>query len=242
MTKATLSAEWADNRAQSGEYFSSTNELDQELDYHYIRKITLNKNFSCPFDDSMEVVLEIAHSSGYWLMEMATDFPKTKFYGIDFESNAPDMVYPRNCFFGQGNYLEGLPYQDDFFDMIRLDMVHLRSLSSRDQILLLLSEVYRVTKKGGYIEFWDSDCPLLEKLLKTRLGDFKIDDLLSQRGFVNLTKKKVAIPLGKGSMVGELIKSFIYSTREKDDLIYLIEECEKYDSHINVFSGYGQKL
>lgn len=138
--------------------------------------------------------------------------------------------------------------------MVRLDMMHLRSLSTLDQILFLLSEVFRVTKKGGYIEFWDSDynsSPLLEKLMKIRVGnDLKIDELLTERGFVNVTKKKVAIPLGKGSMVGEfttaIMKSFIESmdarTREEDDLLYLIEECEKYDSQINVFSGFGQKL
>jgi len=254
MTKATLSQDWLENRAQSREYPSTTNEFDRDLEYHYIRKSILNGNSVCPFNDSMERVLEVAYSSGYWMMEMATDFPQTQFYGIDLESNAPDLVYPRNCFFGQGNYLKGLPYQDNFFDMIRLDMVHLRTHSTFDQILFLLTEVFRVTKKGGYIEFWDSDYsnPLLEKLMKIRVGnDLKIiDELLTERGFVNVTKKKVAIPLGKGSMVGEfslaVIKSFIESidarTREEDDLLYLIEECEKYDSHINVFAGFGQKL
>jgi hypothetical protein len=115
--------------------------------------------------------------------------------------------------------------------------------------------VFRVTKKGGYVEFLEPDynsSPLLGKLMKCRAGnDVKIDELLADRGFVNITKKMVAIPLGKGSMVGEFslaaIKSFIETidarTRDEDELLYLIEkECEKYDSHINVFAGFGQKL
>ncbi|CAB4486416.1 uncharacterized protein OCT59_022518 [Rhizophagus irregularis] len=250
MTRATLSQDWLGNRAQSGEYLPTANDVDRDLLYHYVRKSILNGNFSCPVDKSMERVLEIAYSSGYWMMEMATDFPNTQFFGIDLESSAPDLVYPRNCFFGQGDYLKGLPYQDNFFDMVRLDMMHLRSLSTLDPILFLLSEVFRVTKKGGYIEFWDSDynsSPLLERLTGIRVGNDHIEKLLTEQGFVNVTQKNVAIPLGKGSTVGEftvdIIKSFIASIdAREDDLLYLIEECEKYDSRINVFSGFGQKL
>ncbi|GBC06634.1 hypothetical protein RclHR1_00070001 [Rhizophagus clarus] len=201
----------------------------------------------------MKNVLEIAYSSGFWMMEMATDFPKIQFYGIDLESSAPDLVYPKNCFFGQGDYLKGLPYQSNFFDMVRLDMAHLRSLSTLDQILLLLSEVFRVTKKGGYVEFLELDynSPLLRKLMKFPVGDSpKIDELLAERGFVNITNKKVAIPLRKGSMVGEFslaaIKSFVEtigSEEDYNDLLHIVEEeSEKYDSHINVFAGFCQKL
>jgi SAM-dependent methyltransferase len=250
MTKATLTADWLDNRAQNGEYLSTDNDVDRDYLYHYICKSILNGNFSCPLDNSMENVLQIAYSSGYWMMEMATDFPKTKFYGIDLESNAPDLVYPKNCIFGQGDYLKGLPYQDNFFDMVRLDMIHLRSLATPEQVSSLLSEVFRVVKKGGYVEFLQPEYsspeysgPLLKKLIQICVGnDLKIDELLIDSGFVNVTNTKVAIPLGNGSMVGEFSLAAIKSFIDEDGLYLVEKESENDDSHINIFSGFGQKL
>jgi len=265
MTRATLSADLLDNRAQGSEYLSTDKEVDRDLLLHYMYKSTLNGNFSCPFDNTMEKCLEIGYSSGYWMMEMATDFPKCQFHGIDIEPRAPDLVYPKNCFFGQGNYLKGLPYEDGTFNV-----VHFKSLSTigtTDQILFLLSEAFRVTKKGGFVEFLEPDynpghlSPLLGKLMKIyvsdRVIDRKIDDMLTEVGFTNVSNNKVAIPLGRGNMVGEfslaVLKLFIETVdtrtksklnlRDEDDLLYLIEkECEQYNSHINIFSGFGQKF
>src|SRR6266496_1362049 len=83
------------------------------------------------------------------------DFSDCEFYGIDIEPNVPDQVYPRNCFFGQGDYLKGLPYENCTFDMVHLSMSTLGG--NADQISFLLSEAYRVTKKGGLIEFLEPD-------------------------------------------------------------------------------------
>jgi len=260
MTRVTVSADWLDNHAQ---YPSSEDEVeDRELLLHYIYKSTLNGNFSCPFDNSMKKCLDIGYSSGYWMMEMATDFPECQFFGIDIEPSSPDLVHPKNCFFGKGDYLKGLPYQSNMFDV-----VYIRSLSTLgtpDQILHLISEVSRVTKTGGYIEFLELDPnsgslrgPLLEKLMKIYVGNRAIDrqivDILTDFGLVNIKNNKIPIPLSKGSMVGELLKLFVETvdarTKSKmnlgaeDDLLYLVEkECEEHQSYINIISGFAQKL
>uniref|UniRef100_A0A1D1XJ36 Demethylmenaquinone methyltransferase n=1 Tax=Anthurium amnicola TaxID=1678845 RepID=A0A1D1XJ36_9ARAE len=264
-TKTNLSADWADNRIQENEHISDN--VDRDLLLHYIYKSILNGNHSCPFDNSMEKCLDIGYSSGYWMMEMATDFPNCQFYGIDIDPNVPELVYPKNCFFGQGDYLKALPYEDNSFDV-----VHLRSLSTlgnSTQISFLLSEVYRVTKKGGYVQYEffgpNSDpllSPILGKLMKiysnNTMFNCKMDRMLVESGFVNVTDNKVvSLPLVRGSMVGEFslaaLKNFIETmdvrTKSKldlrgdeDNLQYLLErECKQYNVYINVFSGYGQK-
>src|SRR5437762_2471839 len=50
------------------------------------------------------------------------EFPNCQFHGIDVEPNVPDLVYPKNCFFEQGDYLKKLPYQSNTFDVVRLTL------------------------------------------------------------------------------------------------------------------------
>ncbi|KAF9906805.1 hypothetical protein EC991_000248 [Linnemannia zychae] len=71
---------------------------------------------------------------------------------------------PSNCFFHKADTTRGLPFPDNTFDFCRIRLVlwgyHLNSFPD------LLSELIRVTKKGGWIEFVDMD-PCIKKANET---------------------------------------------------------------------------
>jgi ubiquinone/menaquinone biosynthesis C-methylase UbiE len=71
-------------------------------------------------------VLDVACGSGVWVLEMATSFPNTQFYGIDFACIYPTTIKPPNTTFQQCDVLdpEGLPFPDEFFDYIHMRLVY----------------------------------------------------------------------------------------------------------------------
>lgn len=71
---------------------------------------------------------------------------------------------PSNCFFHKADTTRGLPFPDNTFDFCRVRLIlwgyNLNSFPD------LLSELVRVTKKGGWIEFVDMD-PCIKKANET---------------------------------------------------------------------------
>lgn len=57
---------------------------------------------------------------------MATAFPHSEFYGIDFACLYPNSIKPSNTYFNQGDILdpEGFPYPDEYFDYIHMRLVY----------------------------------------------------------------------------------------------------------------------
>lgn len=121
-------------------------------------------------------VLDVACGSGVWVLEMATAFPHSEFYGIDFACLYPNTIKPANTYFNQGDILdpEGFPYPDEYFDYIHMRLVYncfsildlkvTRKKKAPDLTRLLincyqfvLGEIYRVLKPGGYVELRDID-------------------------------------------------------------------------------------
>jgi len=268
-----LSADWLSNHTQ----VSTDSDIDQELLLHYTFKSSLKGNYSCPLDGSMENALDVGFSSGVWMMEMSSEFPRCNFFGIDPKPRSPDLVYPDNCLFGEGDFLkQPLPYSDQKFDLVHLRLI-LFTLGA-DQMDVLLGEVGRVTKPKGYIEFLEPllsssnlGGPLLNKLLfiwsETIVNDAvddqfcdKLDKSLAERGFSKPVVVKVSIPLGKwGGMVGDFslaaLKLFISNSdhiksklnlHDENELSIFLgsveKECEQFKPHIDVYSGFAQKL
>lgn len=71
-------------------------------------------------------VLDVACGSGVWVLDMATTFPESQFYGIDFAIIYPNTIKPPNTTFHHGDLLdpEGFPYPDEFFDYIHMRLVY----------------------------------------------------------------------------------------------------------------------
>ena len=61
--------------------------------------------------------------SGFWLTEMAADYKKPKFIGIEMLSIFPKSTFPSNVEFVKRNFLDGLNKNDTF------DFIHMQFLS-----------------------------------------------------------------------------------------------------------------
>ncbi|RIA98796.1 S-adenosyl-L-methionine-dependent methyltransferase, partial [Glomus cerebriforme] len=82
---------------------------------------------------------------------VAAQYPNSKFYGIDIEPVFPQEIKPNNLEFKQADMFQGLPYPDNFFDLVHLETL-LFSITST-QLNFIIDEMLRVTKPNGYIEF-----------------------------------------------------------------------------------------
>lgn len=110
-------------------------------------KHLFNSNFSAPVKDLLSIkpkrnsgsgrnqwdegfdpprVLDIACGNGAWVLEMATEFPNSQFYGIDIVASYPTTVKPANTFFSQCDILHpnGLPFPNEYFDYIHVRQVY----------------------------------------------------------------------------------------------------------------------
>ncbi|CEP10542.1 hypothetical protein [Parasitella parasitica] len=176
-----------DNSIHSTPKYMSPNneqELDRLVQIHFIYKHLFGGNFLAPVKDllsnkqsrrnsgssyhqrmqdspsllSPPRVLDIACGNGTWILEMATEFPDSQFYGIDILANYPKLVKPANTFFSQQDILKGLPYPDDYFEYIHMRQVY--SCFSEEDWATIMKEIKRLLKPGGYIELRDID-PIL---------------------------------------------------------------------------------
>jgi ubiquinone/menaquinone biosynthesis C-methylase UbiE len=81
---------------------------------------------SWPNLDTPARVLDVACGSGVWVLEMATAFPDSEFYGIDFACIYPNTIKPPNTNFHQCDITDpqGFPYPDEYFDYIHMRLVY----------------------------------------------------------------------------------------------------------------------
>ncbi|KAI8979564.1 S-adenosyl-L-methionine-dependent methyltransferase, partial [Mycotypha africana] len=102
-------------------------------------------------------VLDIACGNGIWIMEMATDFPDSQFFGIDINTNYPKTIKPPNTNFLQWDILnsKGVPFPNEYFDYIFMRQVY--TCFSAEDWKTVMMEVKRLLKPGGYVEFRDLD-------------------------------------------------------------------------------------
>ena len=84
---------------------------------------------------------------------MAQEFPKSKFYGIDISPEFLKTFAP-NVTFTEGNILDGLPYPDATFDFV-FSRALVAAFTVEQWHNVYIPELLRVTKPGGWIEFFD---------------------------------------------------------------------------------------
>ena len=81
------------------------------------------------------------------------DYPESIFVGIDIVPLFPED-HPPNLTFIKCNILNGLPFPDNTFDFVRQAyvIVYMNWQSWKE---IVVKELIRVTKPGGYIEIMD---------------------------------------------------------------------------------------
>ncbi|CAG8468730.1 11171_t:CDS:2 [Dentiscutata erythropus] len=122
----------------------------------------------------------IWQSAGSWSLEMAANYPKSKFIGIDISPVQSEENKPPNVEFIKANVLERLPFDDNTFDFIFQRF--LTGGIPTDKWPSVINELVRILKPGGYLELAENDIyytsmgPASEKLIES------LSILLHERG------------------------------------------------------------
>ncbi|RHZ87489.1 hypothetical protein Glove_34g39 [Diversispora epigaea] len=226
---------------------------------HYICRFIWQKNYSAPIKEKLEsggaLVLDVGCGPGTWVIEMANEFPKSHYTGIDICPIYPRDQIPPNVNFLECNILDGLPYHDNTFDYI-----HVRYLITAFSELdwqIALKELVRVTKVGGIIEIVEdeieprNDGPISRLLfsaffsdLRSRNIDFTvfnhmIDMLLATQQLEDLKLEEISAPFGKwAGRIGTLLSENtgqIFRTFRSKFSSYLGLEQEEYDKLVEAW-------
>ncbi|RHZ67062.1 hypothetical protein Glove_303g141 [Diversispora epigaea] len=149
---------------------------------HFLYRHMWNGNFSSPVHELLQnsnaTVLDIGCSTGAWTLDMATDYPFSKFIGVDIFPIYPLEIRPKNVEFEMANILNGLPFDDGTFDFIFMRSMNL-SFTSQEWENVVMKELMRVVKPGGWIEIMERDPwitgvgPATDKCNKTFADELK---------------------------------------------------------------------
>lgn len=134
--------------------FPSANEhIDYLHHHHFLVKSIWSSNFSSPIEDTLRdgaKVLDVRCGAGTFLLELSNEYSFSEFTGIDKTKLFPSLIKPSNLNFIHANIVEGLPFQENHFDFVYLNIVEPRY--TLDQWTFIFSELIRVAKPGGYVE------------------------------------------------------------------------------------------
>ncbi|KAI8339541.1 S-adenosyl-L-methionine-dependent methyltransferase [Chlamydoabsidia padenii] len=144
----------------SSAYCLPRDELEQDRlnSQHFSLKVIFDGNILPIIASSLAPeakILDVGCGSSTWCLEMALDYPRAEIRGLDMADMFPTTIRPQNVNFDLHNALEGLPYENNTFDL-----VHMRLLIAawrKDEWGFLLKEIYRVLKPGGYVQLVESD-------------------------------------------------------------------------------------
>ncbi|KAF9344216.1 hypothetical protein BGX26_004645 [Mortierella sp. AD094] len=127
-------------------------------------------------------------------------------------------IRPRNCDFHTEVPLNRLPFSNEQFDFVYQRRQGIVLMSTEWQRTIL--ELFRVTKRGGWIEILEPDqflrgggelcqlageycVALFESMGRNPNVVYEMQQLLESAGFVNVTAKVWSIPVGWGGPVGQ---------------------------------------
>ncbi|RIA99735.1 S-adenosyl-L-methionine-dependent methyltransferase [Glomus cerebriforme] len=144
------------NKEKELTYYLSNDidDVDRQHMHHFFKKYIFQNNFSSPIEDKLFKedckVLDVGCGPGTWLLDVSNTYSNAQFFGLDIEPLFPQEIKPKNLQFIEADIRKGLPFPDNEFDFIHMESMLL--IFTKDQWNMVLSELIRVTKSGGYIE------------------------------------------------------------------------------------------
>ncbi|CAG8682636.1 8080_t:CDS:2, partial [Racocetra persica] len=151
-------------------------------------------------------VLDVGCGPGTWTIEMAINYNKSTFVGIDVSPIFPTEIKPNNAIFEEKNILNGIPHPDESFDFVHMRYMF-PSFTKNQWEEMVINEVVRVIKIGGWLELCEyelcQNCgPVLESLLSAR--------------------RKMLIMEGRNPDVAQILGKLMRNTQYFDDVIAVL--------------------
>ncbi|WP_376793980.1 class I SAM-dependent methyltransferase [Thermogemmatispora sp.] len=195
------------------------------LDFqHYMIRAALRGNYLAPIEQPRRI-LDVGCGTGQWAIELAQQFSQAEVIGLDLEQARNRSSAPPNYRFVQGDVLEGLPFEENYFDF-----VHQRLLILAIPLAAwpgTVQELARVTAPGGWIELVESSIspndfvpcgPAMRQLLNW-MGQLaalrgldaqgvvmqSLERYLAEAGLINIQRHVLEWPIGDwGGRLGSL--------------------------------------
>ncbi|CAG8770293.1 6603_t:CDS:2, partial [Funneliformis caledonium] len=124
-----------------------------------------------------------------WLLEVATEYKKSKFTGVDIKPTYPIDTKPCNVEFVQTEELTRLPFDDNTFDY-----VFCRAMMFAFKITdweIAIKEICRVCKVGGYVEFMEKDIVIENEREFTKKLRFRLIEELVKKNVEPIISPKI---------------------------------------------------
>ncbi len=211
-------------------YLMPTDQAEyNRLDFqHYLVRYAMQCNYIAPLDNP-HGILDVGCGTGRWAHEIALAFPQAKVFGLDINTieTKSEETIPRNYRFVRGNVLEELPFPDMTFDFLHQRFLHVAIPVTKWPHVV--SELIRVTRRGGWIELAESDQiiqrvgPAMAQLaqwgaqwsqqrgIDTQVCS-RLPSLLQSAGLTNIQSYRVDLPLGNwAGRIGNMTATDIYT-------------------------------
>ncbi|GBB95918.1 hypothetical protein RclHR1_26430002 [Rhizophagus clarus] len=228
---------------------------------HEVTKSVWGGNFVSPIEQDLTnkknfKVLDVGCGRTYvWLLELSKKYPSAKFIGLDLFSLSPPKDFSQdNLQFVQGDIIKGLPFEDGSIDFVHMRCV-LASFTERQWEEIVIKELVRICKPGGWIELSEIDAdgkslgPTSKRLLTaciTKLESNGINGLITEdipeffesTNQVEVYAEEKYSPIGSwGDDSGRLaLEFFLTIYNGSGDLMdYIGVNKEEYENMINQF-------
>ncbi|CAI2161444.1 7640_t:CDS:2 [Funneliformis geosporum] len=150
--KSTLSQLSTKSRQGSDTDFSLPIHECTKARYDNAIRDLFKSEFSAPVEEILTLngkIMEIGYGSSSWIINMAYEYPNSEFIGLYLKQDPIiSQNMPKNLTFIRDNLC--LSYDDDEFDFVRIGELIYRL--SEVEFEIIINEMVRVTKRGGWIE------------------------------------------------------------------------------------------
>ncbi|KAI8584324.1 hypothetical protein K450DRAFT_276679 [Umbelopsis ramanniana AG] len=200
---------------------------DEEVERMEVHELALwhvfRKSLFAPVADDLEEgirVLEVGIGTGKWITDLAFNHPKSQFIGTDIYIY-PTTDLPINCQFKPVDTTEGLPFPDNSFDYV-VQRNALYNYTRKEWENIVIPEMIRVLKPGGWIEFVEGETTIQDagpkmstwlmrlnvtlqsRTIHTRVGRQLGHCLQSNPALQNVEASFRSVPLGWLGKVGDI--------------------------------------